>query len=95
MDTNKERFQLYPRIVLCGDDQLRDKQGIHLRQPSVWVLEHALEDALKDNFEVIYCHFPRGSDSSRLDIEQDMLAAFFRFALRDGVTTDVASTEAI
>lgn len=81
---------IFPRIVICGDRQLKARQGIHLSQPCMRGIENAFEDAAKDGFEVIYCHYPMGKDSSRLDIEQNMLAAFFRLSQRDGVVVDVA-----
>ena len=90
---NKQSFQLYPRIILCQREQFKSSQGIHLLQPSIRNVEDAIESALKDNFEVIYCHYEFGSDTSRLDIEVAMLAFFFRLVQRDGVQVDAADRE--
>lgn len=64
------------KVIICGLEQYKDKQGIHLNNPDTWYLEHAIEDAEKDMFSTIFCHY--GSISGKYLISSDVMAILFK-----------------
>jgi len=81
-----------PRILICGIDQFRNNQGIHLLTPDDWYLNDALDVAERDGFQVIYAHFD--TDGLQFRISCDSLSALLRIKDR-GYIVDAAHIAAI
>jgi hypothetical protein len=66
------------KIVICGENQYRDLQGIHLRSPDQWYLDDAIQTAERDNFSHIYMHYEH--NGSRYRVPSDVLKSLFEYA---------------
>jgi hypothetical protein len=57
------------RITVCAEDQYRAAQGIHMRQPDVWYVNDALQQADRDGFEAIYFHYKANGSLYRIPFD--------------------------
>jgi hypothetical protein len=67
-------------LYICAEDSFLDKQGIHLKHPDTWYLEHSIEDAEKDMFDAIYLHYP--TSGRQLQVSPCVLQMLFELAAR-------------
>lgn len=51
------------RLIVCGTEQNKSLQGIHLKQPDMWYLNDAIDTAQKDGFETIFLHYKSKSSN--------------------------------
>lgn len=77
------------KIYVCGTDQLKNQQGIHLIDPDLWYLQRALDDAERDMFESIFIHVPSKGQNYRM--REDVLAELFRLAALDDIRVETVN----
>lgn len=73
-------------IIVCGTNQVKSQQGIHLNNPDLWYLDNAIQDADRDGFSYIFVHAK--SNGQNYMLSEDVLSKLFNLAGLDGVRVE-------